>query len=208
MTTETASLVDECYKLLSKTQSNVVWEILRQSDAFYEWNHYPKGDVHDNDTHSQYYFHAHPQEEGKRWKEHGHFHLFIRTKGIPAEIQPKPLLPQQQDGKTDDLCHLCAISMDQFGKPIRLFTTNRWVTAETWYRAEDMAPLIAGFAITHAWPSWPTNIWITQLVQDYQKEIARLLEERDQIINQWQHQYPDSNVYEDRRLEITSSLLL
>ncbi|OGO94089.1 MAG: hypothetical protein A3F41_04885 [Coxiella sp. RIFCSPHIGHO2_12_FULL_44_14] len=207
MTTVTSSLIDECYQLLSKTQSNVVWEILRQSDTFYQWNHYPKGDVYDRDTHSQYYYHAHPENQ-HRWEEHGHFHVFMRRKGIPETIQPKPLLPHQQNGKIEELCHLCGISMDKFGKPLRLFTTNRWVTGETWYTATDMCQLIPRFAITHAWPSWPTNIWLTQIVRNYQEAIEKLLHRRDKVIDDWQHQHPNDNVFEARELEITSFLLL
>lgn len=203
-TAVTSSLIEDCYALLSKTKSNVVWEILRQSETFYEWNHYPKGDVYDNETHSQYYYHTHPPDHGNRWKEHGHFHLFIRKKGIPKPFSPKILKPFQREGKNDDLCHLCGISMDKFGKPLRLFTTNRWVTGETWYRARDICQFISRFAITHAWPSWPTNIWLTQFVRDHQDEIKTLLLERDKTIAAWQKKHPGTNVYEDRQLEITS----
>lgn len=199
-----SSLLDDCYALLSKTKSNVVWELLRQSDTFTEWNHYPKGDVYDKETHAQYYYHAHPPDSGQRWPEHGHFHTFMRKKGIPAECQPKVLEPFQQEGKNDDLCHLCAISMDKFGKPIRLFTTNRWVTGETWYAADQIAQFYDRFAITHAWPSWPTNIWLTQLIHEYREEIIELLYQRDKTLETWQKKHPDVNAYEDRRLEVTS----
>lgn len=205
-TTVASSLLNDCYALLSKTKSNVVWEILRQSETFTEWNHYPKGDVFDHDTHSQYFYHAHPPDLGKRWPEHGHFHLFMRKKGIPESIAPTPLLPFQQEGKNDDLCHLIAVSMDKFGKPMRLFTTNRWVTGETWYSAAAIEQFIDQFAITHAWPSWPTNIWITQLVQDYREQILTLLRERELTVERWQAAHPEVNAYEDRKLEVTSLL--
>lgn len=201
-----SSLLNDCYALLSKTKSNVVWEILRQSETFTEWNHYPKGDVFDHDTHSQYFYHAHPPDLGNRWPEHGHFHLFMRKKGIPESIAPAPLQPFQQAGKNDDLCHLIAISMDKYGKPMRLFTTNRWVTGETWYTTNAIEQFIDQFAITHAWPSWPTNIWITQLVQDYRDTILELLRQREQTVERWQAAHPDVNAYEDRNLEVTSLL--
>lgn len=203
-----SSLIEDCYTLLAKTNSNVVWEILRQSDAFLEWNHYPKGDVFDKETHAQYYYHAHPPNLETRWVEHGHFHLFIRTAGIPSEYQPKALSPFQQEGKNDALCHIGAISMDKFGRPIRLFTTNRWVTGETWYAANIIEKFIDRFAITHAWPSWPTNIWLTQFVHDHRDQLISLLYQREQTVEQWQAQHFDLNVYEDRRLEITSVLEL
>jgi len=208
MTESTTSILEQCYDLLAKTKSNVVWEILRQTEKFYEWNHYPSGDVFDKETHSQYYYHAHAWEDGSRWDEHGHFHLFVRKEGIPDAYQPKLLLPMQEGVKTDDLCHLCAISMDKFGKPLALFTTNRWVTGETWYPAAAVIELLPLFSITHAWPSWPTNIWITQMLRTYQNEISQLLWERDRVIDDWQQQNPTTNVFEDRKLEITSYLSL
>ncbi len=208
MTTATTSIIDDCYQLLAKTNSNVVKEILRQSGKFYEWNHYPEGDVYDKETHAQYYYHAHAKEDGTRWEEHGHFHLFLRLKGIPEKHQPKPLTPIQHGVNTDDLCHIGAISMDKFGKPIRLFTTNRWVTGETWYGADDVNNLLQYFMITHAWPSWPTNIWLSKMVETYQQEIRALMIQRDQVIENWQRKHPDHNVYEDRNLEITSFITI
>ena len=52
----------EVYRLLRKSGDNVVGEVLRGQGEFYEWDHFPKGDVYDPETHSQYYYHAHPAE--------------------------------------------------------------------------------------------------------------------------------------------------
>lgn len=208
MTTIAQSKIDQCYRLLHKTNSNVVWEILRQSDKFYQWQHYPKGDVYDRETHSQYYYHAHNPETNTRSPEHGHFHLFIRQNGIPKAFQPLALPKAWQNPKKNEdiLCHLIAISMDKQGHPIRLFTTNRWVTGETWYPADAVIALVDHFAIDHAWPSWPTNIWVTQMIKRYQQEIKQLIIERDQILEQWQQQHSGENPYEDRNLEVMSQL--
>lgn len=207
MSIATTTSIEECYRVLEKANSNVVWEILRQSEAFYEWDHYPKGDVYDPETHSQYYYHAHNPETTTRAPEHGHFHLFIRKEGIAANIQPisipdKWLTPDN----TEDICHLIAISMNAEGKPLRLFCTNRWVTGETWYSAENVIKLLDQFAIDHAWPSWPTNIWLTQMVKHYKSEIITLIHKRDQALRAWQQQHPDANPYEERKLEVMSSL--
>ena len=64
-----------CQRVLRKTSSNIVGEILRNQGTFFEWNHYPKGDAIDRETHSQYYYHAHPKSD--RPGEHGHFHNFL-----------------------------------------------------------------------------------------------------------------------------------
>ena len=81
--------VRECYRVLAKTDDNIVGELLKGAGTFYEWNHYPDGDVYDHDNHAQFYYHAHSAEE--RPGEHGHFHAFLRPKGMPAGVRPAPV---------------------------------------------------------------------------------------------------------------------
>ena len=113
----------ECYRLLTKTGDNVVGELIRGHETFYEWNHYPEGDAYDPETHSQYYYHAHREDR----EEHGHFHTFLRPKGMPSDIRPALLADfEPPEGDNAALSHLIAISMDAHGYPTGLFTTNRW----------------------------------------------------------------------------------
>ena len=140
--------INECYRVLQKTGDNMVGELLKNQGTFYQWNHYPKGDIYDNETHSQYFYHAHVK--GSRPGEHGHFHTFLRAKGMPPGMTPAP-----HDGDVewprDDaaLSHLIGISMDKKGFPIGLFSVNRWVTGETWYPAENVIAMLAHFDIVH-----------------------------------------------------------
>jgi hypothetical protein len=204
--------INECQRVLTKAKSNIVWEILRQSEPFVQWSHYPKGDVFDHETHSQYFYHAHPATipGNGRGDENGHFHLFMRKKGIPPHIQPTTIdTSQQPEGsKTDDICHLIAISMDKYGKPVSLFTTNRWVTGETWYQAADVISLLDYFNIDHSYPSWPLNLWLSSMVRVYRDEIITLIKQRDATITEWQQRHPEKNPYEDRALEVTSTFML
>ena len=55
-----------------------------------------------------------------------------------------------------------------------------------------------------AYPSSPVNIWVTAMVQLFRPTIETLLLERDRAISEWQSNHPNTNVYEDRKLEITS----
>lgn len=203
--------IKECYRVLKKAKSNIVWEILRQSPAFVQWDHYPKGDVFDHETHAQYYYHAHPTivSDNNR-PENGHFHLFMRKKGIPEAINPIKVEKKgrPKGSKEDDVCHLVAISMDSHGYPIELFTTNRWVTGESWYDANSVIQLLDYFNIDHSYPSWPVNLWLSSMVRVYKAQIAQLILERDRSIQEWQKAHPHKNVYEDRKLEITSSIKL
>ncbi|MGY8993982.1 MAG: DUF6969 family protein, partial [Rhodospirillales bacterium] len=64
--------VKHIWEVLNRTSDNVVGEILRHQGTFFEWDHYPKGDAFDRETHSQYFYHAHPSPMSDM--EHGHFH--------------------------------------------------------------------------------------------------------------------------------------
>ncbi len=198
--------VVECHRVLSKTGDNIVGELLKNNGTFYEWDHYPPGDVYDHATYGQYYYHAHAADQ--RFKgEHGHFHTFVRPKGMPPGVAPAPVPGYQPpEDPNDALSHLIAVSMTPEGLPFRLFTVNRWVTGEVWYRAEDVIRLLDVFAIDHAQPSWPVNRWITAMVQLFKPQIADLLRARDRKVALWQEQNPESDVYEDRDLEVTSFL--
>jgi hypothetical protein len=203
---EAAREVINCQRVLAKTGDNVVGEILRGAGTFYEWRHYPPGDVYDAEYHAQYYYHAHPETE-RATGEHGHFHTFLRPLGMPPGIAPAPVPdPQEHDGDNDALCHLVGISMDRAGLPIRLFTTNRWVTGETWYAADDVVRMLDCFVIDHARPSWPVNRWITALVRLFRPQIVELLHARDAEIRGRQAERPGVNVFEERELEVTSEM--
>ncbi len=200
-----ATEIRECYRLLAKTQLNVVAEVLKGQGEFYEWDHYPKGDVYDPDTHAQYYYHAHAS--GARDGEHGHFHTFLRPKGMPGDVAPAPLLDYEPPQEANDaLSHLVAISMDSFGRPIRLFTTNRWVTGEVWYPAQDVIRMLDCFDMDLAYPSLAVNLWLNAMVRLFRPEIEMLLRERDLVVSRWQADHDSVNAYEDRELEITSTL--
>lgn len=198
-----AGEIRECERLLGKTQHNVVSEVLRGGGEFYEWDHYPAGDVFDPETHAQYYYHAHPAE--LRGGEHGHFHTFLRPKGMPPGIAPAPLADHVPSGGDNDaLSHLVAISMDSFGAPVRLFTTNRWVTGEVWYAAADVIRMLDRFRMDLSYPSLTVNTWMTAMVRLFRPQIEALLRQRDAAVAAWQAQAPEGNAYEDRDLEIPS----
>lgn len=193
----------DCHRVLVKSGTNIVGEILPVDDTFYESSHYPQGDVYDHVSHAQFYYHAHPQE--LRFAEHGHFHTFLRPLGMPPAVKPAPVADLESPaGENDALSHLIAISMDKYGVPTRLFTTNRWVTGEVWYGAADVRAMIERFEIDLARPSWPLNRWITAMVRLFQPQIAALLKARDRRVAGWAAARPGANVYEDRDLEITS----
>ena len=195
--------IKECYRVLGKTGDNIVGELLRHQGTFFEWNHYPKGDIYDHATHSQYFYHAHVK--GQRKGEHGHFHTFLRAKGMAKGVAPIAYVGEAEWPEGDNaLSHLISISMDAKGFPIGLFSVNRWVTGETWYTADDVIAMLDRFDIDHASPSWPANRWVTAMLRLFQPQIIDLVRKRDVVVADWHRKYPDRDVYEDRDLEITS----
>lgn len=204
---EAAAVVSETMRVLHKSGSNLVAEILRTGDRFVVWEHLPEGDVYDRQSASQYYYHAHPKGRdvpSLHDDEHGHFHTFMRGPGIHAEPHPDHGAAPDDPGAI--AAHLVGIGMNAQGVPIRLFTTNRWVTGEVWYGAEDVIAMLERFEIDLSTPSWPLNLWITNMVRLYRPQIAALLRERDEAVAAWAARYPGCQVFEDRQLEVTSVL--
>ncbi|HEY0838112.1 MAG TPA: hypothetical protein VGE72_29640 [Azospirillum sp.] len=210
---EAAAEVRTCQRVLAKTGDTVVGELLRGQGSVYEWRHYPSGDVYDAEYHAQYYYHCHP--EGERPDgEHGHFHTFLRPLGMPEGVRPAPLPDQPPPdrmppaGDNDALSHLIGIGMDHAGHAVRLFTTNRWVTGETWYPAADVIRMLDNFTVDHARPSWPANRWVTAMLRLFRPRIDTLLHERDAAVRRWADAHPGTNVYEDRALEVPSQAMV
>jgi hypothetical protein len=197
---EAGTRILECYRLLAKGGGNIVGDVLRGQGTFYEFDHYPAGDAHDPETHSQYYYHSH------RTGEHGHFHVFLREKGMPEGLQPvEQSHAPFMDERDDTLCHLIAISMNPAGFPIALFTTNRWVTADNWYVVEDVIDMLDHFCMDMAYPSLPVNIWVNAMLQLFRPQVEDLIRIRDKTVAAWLEAHPDRDVFEDRELDVTSS---
>ena len=219
---EAAATLRECRSEFAARGSTLIRELSGEDAGdIVDWRHYPEGEVYDPASHAQYFYHRHPAPAAPCPAvrvEHGHFHLFLRGEGIPRGITPL-LLPETavanapgprhsaplKRGGSDEVCHLAAIAIDRRGDPIRLFTTNRWVTGETWYRADDAIRMLERFRVRGDHPSALLNRWIGALVRLFQPEIAQLLRDRDAAImkRRWRWR---SNVLEDPRLEITSSV--
>lgn len=176
--------------------SNIVFEVL-QGAPFVELEHYPPGDICDPENGSQYYFHAHPPARPS-YSDFGHFHLFLR----PEKTGGVGGLSRSRDDKT--ICHLAGISVDRRGFPVGLFTTNRWVTDEAFYTAEDTIAMLDRFQIEGPVPAPEVNLWVSAVPVVYRADIEALIRERDVAIEAWRREHPERDVFEDRRLEILS----
>ena len=212
-----AAVIGDCRCKLAARNRNIVSEVLADNLAS-EWRHYPDGEVYDPKSHAQYFYHTHPVR-GRPVREHGHFHTFLRADGMPVGTAPLilpeiavanvPALPPQapplKHGTREEVSHLVAIAVDSRGEPIRLFTTNRWVTGETWYRADDIIGMLDRFTIFDVEPSETLNRWISAMLRLFCPQIAALLRTRDENVMAWRRRHR-TYVFEDPALEITSSV--
>lgn len=190
----------DCQRALKAQGRSIIDELADRPLRPYD--HYPKGDVYDALSHAQYYFHTH------RTGEHGHFHTFLRPRGMPEGVMPADPADRRPPGDNDALSHLVAISVDAGGQPDMLFTTNRWVTAETWYRAADVKAMLPCFHIGHDLPSDLLNRWITDLVILFRPQIEKLLDDRDAAVERHRFRLAGIPVLDDRDIEVLSRMII
>jgi uncharacterized protein DUF6969 len=217
-----AAAIRDCRRMLAASGSTIAREAVGKSGKIADWRHYPDGDVYDASSYAQYFYHRHSAAEravAEEPAEHGHFHLFLRAEGMPHGVTPL-LLPEaaianlvtppqaapSKRGARDEVSHLVAIALDRSGEAVRLFTTNRWVTGETWYRAEDVIRMLDRFSLNAAEPASVVNRWLAAIVRLCQPEIAMLLRKRDEAVMDPRRRRRKVDIFEDPKLEITSSL--
>jgi hypothetical protein len=130
---------------------------------FIEWQHYPINDLVDEVSGYEFYYHAHSADEMPNG-EHGHFHVTKRdTKGFH---------------------HLIGIALNPKGLPIRLFTTNQWVTGEEMADSTTAIKSIRGFEMVKKGRMALVSRWVSALITLFSAEIEGLILERDQKIAQ------------------------
>jgi hypothetical protein len=176
-------------RALARHGGNVVSRLLRDAGPFCEWDHYPPGDVRDPVHGAEYFYHAHPAGQ-RPAREHGHFHTFLRA------------------GRDDPLHHLVAVAMDQRGRPIRLFTVNRWVTEDSWVEADRLIQLLDRFTLDLVRPSRWVNRWLAALPRLFRPQVEMLLRERDASVAAWRQAHPGADPLELRELEVLSELAI
>ena len=146
-----------------------------------DWEMYPwDSGVHDKKTRSQYFYHHHPQTP-----DHGHFHAFFHH------------------GK--QLAHLLAVSMDNQGEPLDLFTVNRWVTGDINLPPDKLKAYLPRFRIESQGKFQDVHDFLRNLFALYQPEIGMLLEQREQVYKNYRLAHNGEQPHEDRALEVTSS---
>lgn len=165
---------------------NPVTAALQGAQAVEEWAHYPDGDARGDGA--RYYYHAHdPEELGEN--EHGHFHVFLEP--APGDTDAAP-------------SHVVGLAMDSSGRLLRLFTTNGWVTGESWRAGDAIAAELDRFAIATDAARADLDLWLSSVVRLYRPRIARLLRLRDAALQDMRARRPSEDALEDRSVRVLS----
>lgn len=131
---------------------------------FVEWQHYPNNDLVDAISGYEFYYHSHSSDEMPKG-EHGHFHLFKRHAKNPEKFH-----------------HLIGIALDPKGVPVRIFTTNQWVTGESLLGASTVLRLLKNFNVSAKGRMSPLAKWINAFTKLFYAEMEKLIVERDRVI--------------------------
>lgn len=185
-------------RLLAKTGCSIVEEMVGDEGRVHDYAHYPQSDVVDPESGARFFFHRHPMPwiGGEAPQALGHFHCFL-----PA---PEPVTRGARRGS--GLAHIVGIAIDRQGMPSGLFTTNRWVTDETWVEAPEAARLVDRFVVELARPSMPAAIWVTAVVQLFQPQVLALLGARDAAVDAHSRRFPGGDALEDEALAVPSAV--
>ena len=178
---EAGQAVLEYTRRLSE-QGRSVLDIILNKKELEDWAMYPwDGGVIDKKTRSQYFYHAHPQSP-----EHGHFHVFYSHR--------------------NQIVHLAAISLDDQGQPMELFTVNRWVTGDFYIPAGKLSGYITQFRIANNSFDREVGEYLRNLLILYQAEIGALMQQRERVFADYRATHDGREPYEDRDLDVTSNL--
>lgn len=147
---------------LLRNRKTVISELIGER-PFVEWEHYPEGDARARQG-GLFYYHAHAARQ-RMTGEHGHFHLFAPN-------------PRPDCASGHPYTHLVGLSVDDRGMPLRVFTTNQWVTAECWEPAPSVERLIRDTRFDAIRPV-QIGRWLQAMVELFRPQIDRVVALRD-----------------------------
>jgi hypothetical protein len=172
------SLVSATVELAS-AGAPLMRRVVPSDEDYRVWDHYPADDAIDAARGTRWFYHAHaPKPE---WPaEHGHFHLFFDRRHFSARRAiARPPEPKRDAPK---LVHVIALSIDQRGLPVRVFTVNRWATDEWMYPAGEIVDRLPGFVLSTEGGDALVDRWLSAAVGAFAPEIREALIERDRAI--------------------------
>jgi hypothetical protein len=162
-------------------QTNPLLVLLGSDEKFFFDKKYPSDLLTFGGNFWKTYYHIHAENKPFS-EEHGHFHIFTRDKN------------------TDLWSHVVALSMDDTGQPINWFCVNHWAVSGEWRNANEICDLLESNLDPGAHSDLLCD-WINALLVFYNKDIQKILKERDTVLDQ--HKGPD--LKQNRDIYVLSS---
>lgn len=163
-----------------------------------EYEHYPPSDVIDLHSGTQFYYHSH-RTHGD---EHGHLHVFWHATASGRRSKPRQ---GRKIWKRNAPSHMLAIALDARGLPVKLFTTNQWVTEGHWFDARLTLACLDQCRPAPVTGHEQACAWLGHFLALYRPVIERLLERRDARLDR----HGDlSEALKNRRLEVLSQVCI
>lgn len=179
-----------CLLEMAEAETNPVLQIINPEIPLQENKKYPADLLQFKGLGWRAYYHCHPAARAGNHRfqgEHGHFHIFVRTKTQP-----------------DSWSHLAALAMDNMGQPLGWFTVNHWVTGEEWENAKHL--IIHLKNIPYAEQDNLVERWLLSFLEVSRNTIESILYERDKFIELKQCETRESDVKGDKNLYLLSEI--
>jgi hypothetical protein len=176
------------------------FEPLLDGAPFEQQVHYPapRG-VRDRSSDARYYLHAH------RGQTVGHLHTFLGPRALDGARpwhEPSGSGWPRGDGAYS---HLVGVWLDELGLPTELFTLNRWVAQEAFYRADDLCAALPRFTLARGEPAHARiDRAVQALLRLFRPTVEELLRERDAAIAAHAAAHPGVDAREAPELAVPS----
>ena len=187
--TATQSLV-ACLLDMAEAETNPVLQVIQSDLPLKENKKYPPELLQFNGLGWRAYYHCHPASRAGNHRfngEHGHFHIFVRTKINPERWS-----------------HVVALAMDSMGQPLGWFTVNHWVTGEDWESASNLVLYLK--QLPYSEQENVIEKWLLSLLALSHDEVESILYERDEIIELKQSAEQENDVKKDKKLYLLSEI--
>jgi len=189
----TSTLADEADYLasiifrMSTLQTNPVLLSLENESNFVANKKYNLPAIKSKNFNLRVFYHQHRFPD-RSPDEHGHFHLFTRSK-------------QQTDWQ-----HLLAISMDRQGQPVQFSTVNQWVTDSDWVEQIEFEPLFQ--QLQQQDPESLLLSWFIAILCLFKDEVSELITKRDLQLSDIKETSAINDILNDRSVYTLSTLPL
>lgn len=162
-----------------------------------EDDRYPDPDIVDRRYGYQYFYHSHRHGA----LEHGHIHVFHHA---TASGKRRYINREKKSWLRTAPSHLFAISLDNRGLPIGLFTVNLWVTKGHWFDATTTLEMVRRLQVDIAGEHGESAVWLTGFVGMYAAVIEPLLRRRDKTLARLSDTRDMKSVLKDHRRDLLS----